>query len=294
MKNEIILGCMRISEKSVEEVEKLILCAVENNITFFDHADIYGRRKCEELFGEVLKRNKGLREKIRIQSKCGIARGYYNSSKEYIINQTLESIRLLNCEYLDSLLIHRPDALMDYNEVNEAFNYLYDNGYVKSFGVSNMNSWQIELLNKHLDHKIQYNQLQLSIVHSHLISQGFYVNTSEEESLDRSSGLLEYCELNDIKVQAWSVLMASWEDGSFIDNPKYPELNEVLEELANKYGVYKNTIAVSFILRHPFGINPIVGTTSIDHLKEIALAKNIELTREEWYRLYKSSGHSLP
>ena len=111
--------------------------------------------------------------------------------------------------------------------------------------------------------------------------------------MDRSSGLLEYCELNDIKVQAWSVLMASWEDGSFIDNPKYPELNEVLEELANKYGVYKNTIAVSFILRHPFGIDPIVGTTSIEHLKEIALAKNIELTREEWYRLYKSSGHSL-
>ena len=293
MKN-IGLGCMRILGLSSEEIEKLIECALENGVTLFDHADIYGDRKCEEKFGEVLKRRPELREKMVIQSKCGICKGYYDLSKEHIINQVLESIRLLNCGYLDILLLHRPDALVDYNEVNEAFNYLYDNGYVKEFGVSNMNSMQIELYNKHLDHKMKHNQIQLSIVHSLAIQEGICVNMIVPEAINRTGSIIEYSMLNDIKLQAWSPVMASWSDGTFIDNPKYERLNIRLEELANKYNVTKNAIAISWIFRHPANITPIVGTTSIVHLLEMIKSKDINLTKEEWYSLYIAANYLLP
>lgn len=292
--NKIALGCMRISNLSIERAEKLISCALENDINLFDHADIYGNRKCEEIFGEVLRRNPNFRDKMIIQSKCGICNGYYDLSKEHIIKQTLESIKLLNCEYLDILLLHRPDALVDYEEVNEAFNYLYNNGLVRSFGVSNMNSWQIELYNKKLEHKIQYNQVQFSIVHSHMISEGLFVNMSKTEAANRTGGMIEYAMLNDIKLQAWSPLMASWSDGSFIDNPKYDRLNNKLEELAIKYNVTKNAIAISWILRHPANIIPVLGTTSINHLLECLKGRDIKLTKEEWYSLYLASNHILP
>lgn len=288
------LGCMRLGKLTTEEAEKLISFALDNGITFFDHADIYGSRKCETLFGEVLKRNPNFRKQMIIQSKCGICKGYYDLSKKYIIKQVEESIRLLNCEYLDILLLHRPDALVDYDEVNEAFNYLYDKGLVKEFGVSNMNPIQIELYNKKLDHKIKYNQVQFSLIHSHMISESLFVNMSEVESAMRSGTLIEYSMLKDISLQAWSPLMASWDDGTFIDNPKYEQLNKKLEEVASKYNVTKNCIAISWILRHPANILPIVGTTSIVHLKEMIKAIDIKLTREEWYGLYLSSNHILP
>lgn len=288
------LGCMRLGKLTTEEAEKLISFALDNGITFFDHADIYGSRKCETLFGEVLKRNPNFRKQMIIQSKCGICKGYYDLSKEYIIKQVEESIRLLNCEYLDILLLHRPDVLVDYDEVNEAFNYLYDKGLVKEFGVSNMNPIQIELYNKKLDHKIKYNQVQFSLIHSHMISESLFVNMSEVESAMRSGTLIEYSMLKDISLQAWSPLMASWDDGTFIDNPKYEQLNKKLEEVASKYNVTKNCIAISWILRHPANILPIVGTTSIVHLKEMIKAIDIKLTREEWYGLYLSSNHILP
>ena len=292
--NKIALGCMRLAKLNIEQAEKLILCALENDIQLFDHADIYGNRKCEELFGEVLKRNPNIREKMIIQSKCGICKGYYDLSKEHIIRQVEESIKLLNCKYLDILLLHRPDALVDYNEVNEAFNYLYNNGLVKSFGVSNMNPMQIELYNKYLTNKIKYNQVQFSIVHSHMISEGLFVNMSEDEGSLRSGNLLEYSLLKEIELQAWSPLMASWDDGSFIDNPKYETLNNKLQELSDKYNVTKNAIAIAWILRHPANITPVVGTTSINHLLQLVKAKEINLTREEWYSLYLSAGHILP
>lgn len=293
-KINIGLGCMRISKLNVEEVEELILFAVKNGIKLFDHADIYGNRQSEKLFGEVLKRHPDLRNQIIIQSKCGICNGYYDLSKEHIIKQVEESIRLLNCNYLDILLLHRPDSLVDYDEVCETFNYLYEKGLVKEFGVSNMNAMQIELYNKKLDHKVKYNQVQFSIVHSHMISEGLFVDMSESEACSRSGNMIEYAMLRDIKLQAWSPLMASWEDGCFIDHPKYEALNNKLNELAIKYGVSKSAIAVSWILRHPAKIMPIVGTTSIKHLSEIIEANNITLSREEWYALYLSNNHFLP
>ena len=294
MEKQIALGCMRIAGMSFDAVEELILCAVENGVTFFDHADVYGNRKCEELFGLVLKKHPDLRHKITIQSKCGICNGYYDFSKEHIIKQVEESVRLLNCDYLDILLLHRPDALVEYKEVNDAFDYLFSKGLVKSFGLSNMNSWQIELFRKHVKYPVLYNQIQLSIVHAHIINQGIFVNMSSAEAMDHSAGLLEYCQLKDIQIQAWSSLMASWSEGSFIDHPNYPELNQKLNELANKYQVSKNAIAIAWILRHPANIIPIVGTTSKKHLLEIAKAKDIKLSRQEWYELYLSAGHRLP
>lgn len=294
VKLNIALGCMRIGKISTDELEKLILFALDNGVQFFDHADIYGARKCEQLFGDVLRKNPQIRSKMIIQSKCGICKGYYDLSKDHIIQQVEESIKLLNCDYLDILLLHRPDALVDYKEVNEAFNYLFDHGLVKSFGVSNMNAMQIELYNKFLNHKMEHNQIQFSIVHSHAVSEGLFVDMSEIESCNRTGNILEYAMLKDIKLQAWSPLMASWDDGTFIDNSKYSKLNEKLDELAKKYNVNKNTIAVSWILRHPANIMPVVGTTSIKHLKEIIAAKDITLTREEWYSLYLSCNHILP
>mgnify|MGYP003289020859 CR=1 FL=1 len=290
----IALGCMRLSKLNIDEAEKLISYALENGIKMFDHADIYGSRKCEEMFGEILKRNPDFRKRMIIQSKCGICKGYYDLSKEHIIEQVEKSISLLNCDYLDILLLHRPDALVDYEEVNEAFNYLYEKGLVKNFGVSNMNSLQIELYNKFLKHKIKYNQVQFSIVHSHMISEGLFVNMSEPEACNRSGSMIEYAMLNDINLQAWSPLMASWDEGSFIENPNYGKLNQKLAELATKYNVHKNAIAISWILRHPANIIPIVGTTSIIHLSEILKGKDVILTKEEWYSLYLASNHLLP
>lgn len=294
MKKEIGLGLMRIADMELDDIKELILCALDNGVNFFDHADIYGNRKCEEKFGLILKENKELRKRMIIQTKCGICKGYYDLSKEHIIKQVLESIRLLQCDYIDILLLHRPDALVDYHEVNEAFNYLYDSGLVKEFGLSNCSSAQINLYNKYLDHKIKYDQVQFSIVHSHLISQGIFFNMSENEAIDRSDFLLEYSMLNDIKLQAWSPLLASWTDGTFIENPKYENLNNKLLELAEKYGVTKNAISLAWILRHPANIMPIVGTTSKKHLLEMLKALDINLSREDWYALYLASGHKLP
>ncbi|MFA5542524.1 MAG: aldo/keto reductase [Bacilli bacterium] len=292
--SQIALGCMRIAKLSVDELEELVLAAVENGINFFDHADIYGGTKSESLFGEVLAKNPGLREKIIIQTKCGIRKGFYDSSKEHILKSVNDSLRRLQTDYIDVLLIHRPDTLMDYHEISDAFNQLYNENKVKYFGVSNMNSMQMELLKCALNHRLVANQLQFSIVHSGIIDSGINVNMKNNFSVDHDGSILEYCRLNSVTIQAWSVLQASWEEGTFLDNPNYKDLNNKLEELGNKYNVSKAAIAISFILRHPAGIQAIVGTTKVKHLVDLTKAYNVSLTREEWYSLYLSSGKLLP
>jgi predicted oxidoreductase len=289
------LGCMRIAQKSVTEVEELVLAAVKNGINFFDHADIYGGGKSEELFGEVLLRNPELREKIIIQSKCGIIPGQrYDFSKEHIINSVNKSLERLKTDYLDVYLLHRPDALCDPKEVAEAFNQLYSEGKVKHFGVSNHTPYQIELLKKYCKQPIIINQLQLSIVHAVMIDAGINMNMVEELAIDKDNGTLDYCRINDILIQPWSVIQASWAEGTFLDNPNYPELNEILAELANKYQATKAAISIAWLLRHPANFQPIVGTTSPKHLEEVCQSVNITLTRQEWYDLYRSTGKTLP
>lgn len=293
--SRIALGCMRIADKKVDEVENLVKAALDLGINFFDHADIYGGGKSEKVFGEVLKRNSDMREKMIIQTKCAIVPGKrYDFSKEHILTSVDESLKRLHVDYVDILLLHRPDALCDPKEVAEAFDELYDQGKVKYFGVSNHTPYQIELLKKYSKHPIIINQLQLSIVHSVMIDSGLNMNMTEAWAQDKDGGVLDYCRLNDITIQPWSVVQASWAEGTFLNNPSYQKLNDVMQELADEYHVTKSAIAIAWLLRHPACMQPIVGTTSPAHLKESVAACEVELTRQQWYDLYLASEKPLP
>lgn len=293
--SQVALGCMRIADKSVDEVEKLIKYALELVINFFDHADIYGAGKSEELFGEVLKRNPELREKMIIQTKCAIVPGKrYDFSYQHIIESVDASLKRLNTDHIEILLLHKPDVLCYPVEVARAFDDLYESGKVKYFGVSNHTPLQTQLLQKYTKHKIIINQLQLSIVHFVMIDSGLNMNMVENFAQDKDGGVLDWCRLNDVTIQAWSIVQASWADGTFLDNPKYKKLNDALQVLADKYNVTKSTIATAWILRHPANMQAIAGTTSCTHLKKNADACDITLTRQEWYDLYLANEKPLP
>lgn len=290
--SQIALGCMRIKNlDSIKEVQALIDASMESGINFFDHADIYGKGECEKLFGQAV--SKEQREKMIVQSKCGIIPGVaFDFSREHILQSVDGILERLQMEYLDVLLLHRPDTLMDMDEVAEAFNTLERNGKVRHFGVSNQNSMQMALMNKYCDDKIIINQLQLSIPHCGMIDSGLNVNMTNNLSYDHDGSVLEYCRLNDITIQSWSPFQS--EHGMFIRNEKYPELNVVMNRLSEKYGVSTNAIAVAWISRHPANIQTIVGTTNEQRVKEICAGSDIHLTRQEWYELYMSVGKKLP
>ncbi len=288
------IGCMRIGSKEKKDVEEIIRTALDCGINFFDHADIYGRGRSEELFGEVLKDNPDLRDKMVIQSKCGINMGMYDFSKEHIINSVNGILERLNTDHLDSLLLHRPDILMEPQQVKEAFSELYESGKVKSFGVSNMNRFQMELLQNCLPYQLTANQLQLSLAHTPLIDEGINVNTGWDNGIVRASGTLEYLRLKDIVLQTWSPLQYGMFQGIFIDNEKYSELNDQLQILADQYGVTKDTIAYSWLLRLPQKVQVITGTTTPARIVNAAKAADIKLTARQWYDLYKAAGNRLP
>lgn len=292
--SEIGLGCMRISNLDKNSVNNLINTALDCGINFFDHADIYGGGKSEEIFSESISLTPSLREKIILQSKCAIRKGFYDYSKEHIINSVDGILKRLKTEYLDILLLHRPDTLMEPEEVSEAFEKLYNEGKVRNFGVSNHNSMQIELLNKYLKNTININQLQFSIMHTRIIDSGINVNLKNLPSIDRDGSILEYCRLNDINIQAWSPYQYGFFEGTFIDNPKFPVLNKKLAEIGEKYNVSKTAIATAWILRHPAKIQTIVGTTNENRLRDICTASNVNLTRQEWYEIYLAAGNMLP
>ncbi|MGX8680208.1 MAG: aldo/keto reductase, partial [bacterium] len=261
--SRLALGCMRIANKSPKDVEHLVQYALDAGINFFDHADIYGGGRSEELFGQTLKANPSLRDKMYIQTKCGIIPGKrYDFSYDHIVNSLDQSLARLQTDHVDFFLLHRPDALADPSEVAKALNHLYAQGKFKYFGVSNHTAGQIALLNKYLDQPIMINQLQFSIIHSVMIDAGMNMNMVEPYSIDHDGGILDYCRLNDILIQPWSPFQASWADGTFIDHPKYEKLNAVLESLAQKYQTTKSGIALAWILRHPACMQPILGTTS--------------------------------
>ena len=293
--SRIALGCMRIADKSVEEVEMLVKTAIDQGINFFDHADIYGGGKSEQVFGEVLKRNPELRDQMIIQTKCAIIPGKrYDFSKEHIISSVEKSLKRLHTDHVEILLLHRPDALCDPKEVAEALDELYDRKMVRYFGVSNHTPLQIQLLQKYTKHPIIINQLQLSIVHSVMIDSGLNMNMKEAWAQDKDGGVLDYCRLHDITIQPWSVVQASWAEGTFLDHPDYKELNAVMQSLADEYHVTKSAIAVAWLLRHPACMQPIVGTTSPTNLIESCKATEVELTRQQWYDLYLAGGKPLP
>lgn len=296
--SQMVFGCMRISDMKVEELEALVKAALDEGINFFDHADIYGGGNSEILFGEVLARNPEWRHKMILQSKCGIRHGkvgYFDFSKKHILASVEQSLKRLQTDHLDILLLHRPDTLMDPKEVAEAFNELYRNGKVAHFGVSNMNAVQIKYLQKHLDQKIMFNQMQFSPIHPGMVTSGLFVNMKEEQSIDHDGSILEYCRLKNITIQTWSIMQASWEEGTFLDNLDYKDFNDCLQTYADQYNVSKTAIVIAWIIRHPANMQPIFGTTKINHLKEMCAGCDINLSREEWYHIYTSAiGRMLP
>lgn len=292
--SEISLGCMRIADMSKKEANLLINTALDEGITLFDHADIYGQGKSEEVFADAIDMNPSIREKIIIQSKCGIRSGFFDFSKEHILNSVDGILKRLKTDYLDILLLHRPDTLMEPEEVAEAFEILSNSGKVKKFGVSNQNPMQIQLLNKFLKDNIIANQLQLSLTNTGMIDSGLNVNMEIAPSIDRDGSVLEFCRLNDIIIQTWSPFQHGFFEGVFLNNPKFKELNDKIEEFAKKYNVTKESIAIAWILRHPAKMQPIVGTTNRDRIKAICKASDIVLSREEWYELYRAAGNKLP
>ena len=292
--SSIVLGCMRINNLNEKDLTRLINTSIEEGITLFDHADIYGNGCCESIFGDVLKNNLELRDKILLQSKCSIRNGFYDLSKNHILTSVDNSLNRLKTDYLDLLILHRPDTLMEPEEIAEAFTQLIDTGKVKNFGVSNFNSMQIELLKKYIDQPIIVNQLQFGIMHSEMVSNGIQVNTTFPGSVDRDGSILEYSRLNNITIQAWSPFQYGFFEGIFIDNDKFPELNKTLATIAEKYNVSKSAIAVAWIMRHPANMQTLIGTTKIDRVKDICTATTINLSREDWYTIYNAAGNILP
>lgn len=290
----ISLGCMRISSLSDQEVDELLAAAWDSGIDFYDHADIYGGGRSEEVFAGALSRTSIRREEILIQSKCGIRKGMFDFSRDHILAAVEGSLRRLQTDYLDVLLLHRPDTLVEPEEVADAFSQLHRAGKVRHFGVSNMNPGQIELLRRHVEQPLIANQLQLSLTNTGMIDAGFNVNMEIDPSIVRDGGILEYCRLHDITIQPWSPFQYGFFEGVFLGNDKFPELNRAIDAMAADKGVTNSAIAVAWLLRHPAKMQPILGTTQPQRVREIAQAAQVEMTREEWYRLYLAAGNKLP
>lgn len=291
----VVVGMMRFSSLNKEEAEHYVMHAVERGANYFDHADIYDAGACEALFGEVLKQHASLREQLVIQSKCGIVPGkMYDLSREHIVTSVDASLKRLHTEYLDYLILHRPDALMDPEEIAYTMDYLVKQGKVAKFGVSNMNPMQLEMLLRYVRQPIAINQLQLSLPHSNMIAAGLETNMTSEGAINRDGYVLDYCRVHNITVQAWSPFQYGQIEGCFIDDPKFEALNEVMATLAKRYDTSKTAIAAAWIFRHPANMQLVAGTTKEDRLDEIIAASRLKLKREEWYALYMAAGHILP
>ncbi len=291
----VAVGCMRIKSLSSADAEAFVKGAMDAGANFFDHADVYGDGVCEEIFARAVGMNQGIREKIILQSKCGIVRGrMFDFSREHILASVDGSLKRLKTDYLDVLLLHRPDALVEPEEVAAAFDALHAGGKVRHFGVSNQNPMQIKLLKKSVRQPIVANQLQLSAGFGNMIAKGLHVNMLDEAAVDRDGYILDFCRLHDITIQTWSPFQYGYFEGVFLDNPKFPELNAKLGELAAKYGVTPSGVAVAWLLRHPANFQVVTGTTKTARLLECVRGSDIRLTKEEWYAVYLAAGNTLP
>lgn len=290
------IGCMRMSALSVKEVSEYIDTCLELGLDFFDHADIYGGGSCESIFAEAIGMNPSVREKITIQSKCAIRTdiGIYDFSKEYILSSVDGILKRLKTDYLDVLLLHRPDALAEPEEVAETFDILEQSGKVRHFGVSNHKPSQIELLKKCVKQDIIVNQLQTSITNAAMISNGINVNMENDAALDRDGSVLDYCRLKDITIQNWSPFQYGCFAGPFLGNDKFPEINAKVNEMAAKYGVTDSAMAIAWLLRHPAHMQPIVGSMNKQRITDISKAADVCISREDWYDIYKAAGNRLP
>lgn len=294
----IIQGCMRMPDLSAEDAAKVIRTAYDCGVNFYDHATCYGQDgAAESKFAEAFPLTGLKREDIYIQSKCGLCfdRNEFDWTKENILSSVDDSLCRLKVEYLDTLLLHRPDVLYDPEEVAEAFDILEKSGKVRYFGVSNLVPMQIELLKKYVKQPLVINQVQLSLEQSQLIDQALYMNNKTTDfSINRDGNALDYCRLKDITIQAWSPLQFGMFGGSFIDNPDFPELNKTLGELAEREKVSKAAIAIAWVLRHPAKMQAIIGSMNPEHIKDACAAADVTLSHHDWYALYLSAGKYLP
>ncbi|POH71106.1 aldo/keto reductase [Cryobacterium zongtaii] len=296
----VVLGLMRIAEKTDDEVRELVRTARDAGIDFLDHADVYGTdlHGCERRFAEAMQLTPSQRDELTIQTKTGIVGDgpYFDFSYEHIMESVDGSLAALDTDHIDILLLHRPDALVEPEEVARAFDELEAAGKVRAFGVSNHTPRQIDLLKKYVRQPLVANQLQLSITHAPIVAQGVAANMAgEQQSLTLDGGgILDYCRLNDITVQAWSPFQAGFFTGVFLGSAEYPELNAVIDRLAAAYDVPAIAIATAWITRHPAQMQVVLGTTSPERVAAAALGSEIPLTRAEWYELFRAAGYRVP
>ncbi|WP_255363054.1 aldo/keto reductase family oxidoreductase [Tersicoccus sp. Bi-70] len=296
----VVLGLMRISEKSDDEIRTLVKTARDAGIDFFDHADVYGAHvhDCEERFAKAMQLTPSQRADITLQTKVGIVPEgpYFDFSHDHIIEGVEGSLKALNTDYIDILLLHRPDALVEPEEVAQAFDELEAAGKVRSFGVSNHTPRQIDLLKTAVKQELVANQLQLSITHAPIIAQGVAANmVGEDQSLTLDAGgILDYCRIHKITVQAWSPFQAGFFNGPFLGNSEYAELNTVIDKLAAKYDVPTTGIATAWITRHPAQMQVVLGTTTPERVSGAAQGSAVPLTKAEWYDLFRAAGYRVP
>ena len=303
--SQVVLGLMRIGpgkttsdSMSRQDVENLLETALECGINVLDNADIYADGLCEEKLGEVFTERPDLREKFFLQTKCGIVKSpgltYFDFSKGHILESVDNSLKRMKTEYVDALLLHRPDALMQPEEIAEAFEILHRTGKVRRFGVSNFNPMMIERLKRMANVPVYANQIQLSCAFTPAIDAGFNFNTQNDLGVMRDGGILEYCDMNHIVVQAWSSLQYGFFGGVFLGSEKYPELNRVIDRLAQEKGVTNTAVALAWILRIPIAMQAVIGTTKASRVRDAAAAADLALSRREWYEIYTSAGNVLP
>lgn len=295
----VVLGVMRIEDKTDEEVRALVGTAMDSGITFFDHADVYGSdvHGCERRFAEAMQWTSSEREQVVLQTKAGIVPEgpYFDYSHEHLVRSVEGSLAALGTDWIDILLLHRPDALVEPEEVARAFDDLAAAGKVRHFGVSNHTPGQIELLRRSVQQPLVANQLQLSVTHAPLVAQGVAANMQAlDQSISRDAGTLDYCRLHDITVQAWSPFQAGFFTGVFLGSPDYPELNAVIDRLAAQYDVPAIAIATAWITRHPARMQVVLGTTTPERVAGAALGSDVPLTRAEWYEMFRAAGYTVP
>lgn len=297
--SRIVMGCMRIGDKPLEQTERVIVNACASGVNMFDLADVYGGGNAEKVFGVAIRDLEIPRKNYILQTKCGICKNadgaihHFNFSKEYILSSVEGSLKRLNTEYIDILLLHRPDTLAEPDEIGEAFERLQEDGKVRAFGVSNFSAMQMKLF-RSCGIEIVANQMQFSLGHTLPVDAGFYVNMSKDEAVTRAGDAMEYCRLKKIPVQAWSPLQYGFFEGVFVGNEKFPVLNAELNAQAEKYGVTPSAIALAWVLRHPAFKQVVTGTTSPERMNELCKAADVNMSREDWYALYNATGKQLP
>ncbi len=292
--DRLMLGCWRLHERTPQQIATLLESALENGIRHFDHADIYGGGESERRFAQAMRTLACPRESILVQSKCGIRDGHYDSSAGHILASVDGILERLGTDYLDMLLLHRPDALMEPTEVAEAFSRLQASGKVRRFGVSNFRPMLIELLQSALDQPLCINQVQFGLAHTGPIDAALQANTGFDGGIDRDGSVIDYCRMNGLRIQAWSPLQFGMFEGNFLGHPDFAELNHELNNMAQIYGCSAGAMAIAWILRHPADMQVLLGSTDPQRLKLLCVAPAINLQREHWYALYRSAGNRLP